>query len=414
MDEVPDSSWFTNRNPVRPLTADEIARGPNESDGPSPDGPWEVIKCKSEGIAPGLWIRDSKNDVYILKFDSRTFPELSTAADVISSKILWAAGYNVPENSIVTFPAAILKVDPGSQCLDLATLPRTTNGLLRAMASKLLDGTPKGPFSYEGTRKDDPNDVIPHQQRRELRGLRMIAAFINHTDVKSQNTLDCYVTENGNSFLKHYLIDFGSSLGSSTYVPKSPTEGREYLLDLKSILTGLVSFGLYPRHDDGFIEYPSIGRLGGMTLNPMGWKPNFPVVPFAMMTKRDGYWAAKIVASFTDEQIEAAVAAGRYSNAPAAQALSGILEARRDRIAVYWFRRVAPLERFRFENNQLVFDDLALKYRYDPDTNVRYRLEHMAPQQIRVTRLSKNWPDLSVTVTFREENGSPVVVAVQR
>ncbi len=29
IDEVPDSSWFTNRIGARPLTADEIARGPN-------------------------------------------------------------------------------------------------------------------------------------------------------------------------------------------------------------------------------------------------------------------------------------------------------------------------------------------------------------------------------------------------
>src|SRR5918995_3611761 len=34
IDEVPDSSWFTNRIYARSLTADEITRGPNE--GPAP------------------------------------------------------------------------------------------------------------------------------------------------------------------------------------------------------------------------------------------------------------------------------------------------------------------------------------------------------------------------------------------
>ena len=36
IDEVPDSSWFTNRVVARSLTPEEIAKGPLTGDGPAP------------------------------------------------------------------------------------------------------------------------------------------------------------------------------------------------------------------------------------------------------------------------------------------------------------------------------------------------------------------------------------------
>src|SRR5688572_14243103 len=39
IDEVPDSSWFTNRAGSRELTASDVASGPNTTDGPA-DGRW--------------------------------------------------------------------------------------------------------------------------------------------------------------------------------------------------------------------------------------------------------------------------------------------------------------------------------------------------------------------------------------
>lgn len=89
-------------------------------------------------------------------------------------------------------------------------------GTYRAVASKFRGGVPKGPFSYHGVRDDDPNDIIPHEHRRDLRGLRVFGAWLHHNDIRRINSLDMYITENGRRFLRHYLIDFGATLGSAS------------------------------------------------------------------------------------------------------------------------------------------------------------------------------------------------------
>ncbi len=64
-----------------------------------------------------------------------------------------------------------------------------------------------------GHAPDDPNDLVPHEHRRELRALRVFGAWTNLTDLKAANTLDTLATENGRSIVKHYLQDVGSTFG---------------------------------------------------------------------------------------------------------------------------------------------------------------------------------------------------------
>jgi len=161
-DEVADSSWFTNRNFWNPLSTDRVREGPVRA-GDAPDaGSWTVTHCKTDGIMPGFEIRDKKGDSYILKFDPPGHLEMSTAADVIASKFLYAAGYNVPKNFIVTFDEHLLVPKHGLVCSGshakklssgrgelsqyLEKLPRTANGQLRAVASKFIEERLKARF----------------------------------------------------------------------------------------------------------------------------------------------------------------------------------------------------------------------------------------------------------------------------
>ena len=101
-----------------------------------------------------------------------------------------------------------------------------------------------GQFRYTGTRPDDPNDIYPHERRRELRGLRVFAAWLNHDDARSINSIDTYVEEGGRHYIRHYLQDFGSNLGSGSTSAQQPRGGNEYLIEGDKIAKGLFSFGL--------------------------------------------------------------------------------------------------------------------------------------------------------------------------
>jgi len=196
--EVPDSSWWTNRIGRRPMNLAEVVAGPNDTEGPDTSQPWSVIRGKSGGITPGFTMRDSRGAVYFIKFDPANYFGLSTGADVIGSKFFHAIGYYTPTNWVVYFDRSLLRVAPGARVrvrggkprpmveadLDaaLAKVARLPDGRIRCVASRAVPGRVIGPHKYHGTRPDDPNDVVPHEHRRELRGYRVFSAWLNHDD----------------------------------------------------------------------------------------------------------------------------------------------------------------------------------------------------------------------------------------
>jgi hypothetical protein len=320
---------------------------------------------------------------------------LATGAEVVSTKLFHAAGYNVPENYIVYFDPEMLKLGEKVKITDekgrkrfmtqedldeiLERIERLPDGRIRAAASKYLPGGLKGPFKYRGTRSDDPNDIVPHQHRRELRGLRVMAAWLNHFDTKANNTLDVYMEE---GYMKHYLIDFGSTLGSQGNEPMPREIGHENTVDPHAIFMRTVMIGLYvqPWEKTVPIRYPSIGYFRPDILRPQKYKFIVPNPAFENLTSRDGFWGAKQVMSFTDEQLEATVAAGEYSDPEAADYLLKTLITRRDTVGRYWFSRVNPLDKFELQEGPdgkqaLCFVDLAVESGLESADQSEYRYD---------------------------------------
>lgn len=364
-DLVPDSSWFTNRAGSRPLTAEEIARGPNSGSGPKP-GKLTVLRGKNIGATPGFWVRDEAGDTYILKFDPPGNPEMASGAEVIATRFFWAVGYNVPENFIFRFRREWLEIGEGATFTNdqnkkeqmteahlelILSKVAGSGGSYRALASKLIKGSPLGGFTFSGRRKDDPNDIIPHELRRDVRALRVFSAWTEHNDIRVGNTLDMYVEEDGRRFVKHYLIDFGSTFGSDTIGVNEPEVGREYRFDTKEAAKVFFTGGVYKpkwrRESYDPVFSPAVGRYSAKGFRPHRWKQNFPLNAFGAMTDRDGFWAARIVASFTPEQILAIVRTAEFSDPADTEYLATQIVARQRLIVQHYAQRTAGIGDFR-------------------------------------------------------------------
>jgi hypothetical protein len=361
IDEVPDSSWFTNRILARPLTIEEAERGPLRSDGPAP-GQLTVIRAKSEGAAPGFTLRDSAGVTWFVAFDPKSNPEGSSAAAVVAMRIFWALGYYQAEYYIselsreqlqvakdATFqppsgrtrPMTLKDIEPV-----LARAARNQNGTYRILASRLLPGKILGGFKYYGTRPDDPNDVIPHEQRRELRALHVFGAWTNLVDVKALNTMDTLIDEkNVGPRVRHYLLDVGSTFGMGANGPHEWMDGYEHLFQGDKVFKRTITLGFYlqPWQTVDYQENRAIGRFEGDEFDPLEWRTRVPAAALLQARDDDNFWAARRVMAFSDDMIRALAKTGKYSDPAAEKLLADVLIKRRNRIGQVYFSRINPV-----------------------------------------------------------------------
>ena len=261
VDEVADGNWFTNRAGLRTLTPEDVARGSNASGGPEP-GKWTVIAAKTDGVTPGFTIKTSSGRVWFIAFDPPGWRGMATGTEVVVAKLFWALGYHITEYYIEQLRRDDLVIDKGATFTppsgrkrpmrhsDIDSLlkqaQRDPDGTYRVIASLATPGKMIGRIRFYGTRPDDPNDLVPHENHRELRGYGVFSAWFNHVDAKSINTIDTLMTENGRSFIRHWLLDFGSTMGSAALGPRDYWEGYEHLLEPGGqIGKGIAAFGFY-------------------------------------------------------------------------------------------------------------------------------------------------------------------------
>src|SRR3989338_8179864 len=90
-DEVGDTVFFTNRDPAA-LSPEDVRWGPSDPED-APVAPLTITKPKVEGKTAGFFITDAKGRRYLLKLDPVNTPELLSGAEVVTSKLLYALGY---------------------------------------------------------------------------------------------------------------------------------------------------------------------------------------------------------------------------------------------------------------------------------------------------------------------------------
>ena len=376
IDEVPDSSWFTNRVTERPLTAEDLMRGPNAGAPPDPSR-WVIFREKTSGVHPGFTARDAKGETWFLEFDPPYYPEGATASVVMATKFFWALGYNQVETFLTTFDPAHVEFDPKATLKRpngkrtpftrddlnavLEQVARRPDGAYRVVAGRLLPGKVLGNFRYEGTRPDDPNDLVPHEHRRELRALRVFGAWTNLTDLKAKNTLDTLVTENGRPVVKHWLQDVGSTFGMNNDLHEWDLSW-EHFYQGKPTLKRLASFGfaLSPWQTVDYVEKPAIGKFEGNRFDPRTWRPQTPTAAYMELRDDDAFWAARRVAAFNRDMIAAIIHTGQFSDPSVEPALVDIMLKRRDKILRTYLPAVNPIVSPRLRERVLTFDNAAV------------------------------------------------------
>ena len=415
LDEVPDSSWFTNRIGTQAMPPAELARGgcsPElllDPDG-SADGTWVIDHGKTNGSSPGFRVNVPGKGKYLFKGETPDQPERPSAASIIGAAAYHAAGFNASCEQIVYFRPSLLKLAPGlthqgnfgamvpfdQKAVDriLADSPHR-GGLVRMQASAWLPGYLVGPFRYTGTRPDDPNDVIAHDDRRELRGSRILAAWLDHFDAREQNSMDTWIADSQGKKGKpdaspghvvHYYLDTSDCLGSEwDWEEISRRLGYSYLADWGDMARDLVTLGIPMRPWDRVRRAPGMEIFGFFDVKnfePDAWKNEYPNAAFSRMTERDGAWMARVLARFTPEMVETLGRMGQFSDPARTAYLSQVLQGRLDKIVQRYLTRLSPLTDVHVDGtDRLCAEDLAETRGLQPVTAFRYeaRLATGAP-----------------------------------
>jgi hypothetical protein len=380
-DEVPNSSWFTNRMSTRILPPAEAALGACSDSQDLPHAPWTVIAGKPDGSNPGFIIEDARGKKALIKTDGTLQPERASTADTLGALLFHAAGYFVPCNRVLFIRKEDLKVKPGAQiewtrgkieplsddviARVLSTALEVRPGVYRVSASEFIAGKPLGPWRYEGTRSDDPNDAIEHQHRRSNRGMRILASWIDHVDTRQENTMLGWIkTSPDAGYVLHYRLDFSDSLGQISGPPGIAQRlGHTGYLDFGQAVADFATLGAvdHPWHDARFGKAgPALGYFAAEDFDPEYWEPGYPNPAFDEAQEQDWAWMARIVARFSPQHLEAMLERARIQNQIVRDEILRILQERRRRLLERYLTRLSPLTWPEVKDRSVHLEDLLI------------------------------------------------------
>jgi hypothetical protein len=357
MDEVARSTWFV------PRTADigTMARGP-ETLGP-PLAPFTVLPEPSMALGSGgFCIADSRGQKYEIAIDPADRPEMRTGATAIAARIIWALGYNTPPVFLIRARAEDFWRSEGSSTDVTALLhagPLPALGYYRLAAISWPPGVLLGYAPESGVRGDDPNDTLPHENRRTLRALKVFASWLALDGLGPAKTVDRYVGAPNEGHVVHYIVGLDEALGAANIVRATdppPAEGGG------SPFTRLATLGLFPnlRRPPTQREMLALGEFPS-DVDPSSFAPPLPYEPADRLLAPDGYWAAKRILALSSAHLALAIAAGGISDPKTQQAMAVALEARRRKVASYWLARVTPLELLSVVRTKVALRDEAVQ-----------------------------------------------------
>ena len=375
LDEVPRSSWFQPPGPELVLQEPPLV-----DEGP-PAPPLQLVTDLPRANDYGICVVDARGVRYELRRDDASRPEMKTSAAVIASHLIRQFGLLAPETHVV-FLAPSDFASHRSDVADgglpdavrrfLSKGPPSVDGRYRMSAARWPVGIDVGVSEAFDVRSDDPNDVIAHRNRRTLRSLKVLGAWLAISRINPRKTRDAYVGEPGRGHLRHYLVGLEDALGAGSVVRRSKREGPRTDLGGGTGFN-LITLGLWPGSD----SLPTQRRLlaiGNLSedVSPGTFKASPTYAPISHFQPTDGYWAAKRMARIPLKQIVGAVHAARILDSSARLELVRLIVARRQRVVAYWYGRVTPVEVQRVHERIVVLRDEAVFRGVHAAGDVRY------------------------------------------
>lgn len=350
LDEVPRSSWFMGDRALPPTT-----------DGP-PRPPLRVLSERTPTASTrGIAVVDTRGKRYELFRDDKDRAEMRTGAWLVASRLTRAVGYRVPEAHIAELTASDFVVEPGPAPEGaiphggkppddrfreivgaeleafLEASPTTREGRYRVSAVRWPPGIDAGRTPDVGENADDANDTVPHEDRRTLRALRVLAAWLGQDRLLPHAIRDVYVGEPGKGFLQHHVVFFDGALGADAVVGERPEQRNE--------LTLLLTLGFAPAPDLPPTQrrFLAVGSFGP-SVDPSRVRPGLPFGPAERLTPADTYWMAKRIGMVPKSVIDEAVASARYGDPATSRWLARTLDERRRSLYEHGFSVVTPLD----------------------------------------------------------------------
>jgi hypothetical protein len=388
------------------------------------DGDYVIDQGKPNGASPGFRVKIGGKKKYMFKTDLADVPERPSAASAIGAAVYHAVGFNTSCEQVVFVSPTAFKLSPGlkvtandgvTRPFDQAALEKVyeqagkKEGKYRFQASAWLGGYLIGPFKYEGTRSDDPNDIIPHEDRRDLRGARLLAAWLHHFDAREQNSMDAWMAvdkanpESSPGWVKHYYLDTSDCLGSVwDWDGVSRRMGDSYFLDWQDIGVDFITFGLIERPWERKRMEPGMemfGYFSAREFDPERWRNEYPNPAFSRATEHDNAWMARILSRFDRADIQTLVKMGKFSRPDAEEYLVGVLEQRLQKILRRYLTVLSPIADIHVEGGTKVCGvDLARRRLVEPESKYTYRAGGLAVETQSEGRLCVTVPVRTTSV----------------
>jgi hypothetical protein len=300
---VPNSAFFT-RTDIASYTPDRLFQEFAEI---APVGKITITKEKKDGTSEGFFGKDERGVEYIFIFDAPFNPEMQTAAEQIGSTLVRIMGWRVPKTVV---------------CQVHGTGNPQYDG--RRAAATIAVKKYSGGWTYRS-----------YRNRREVRALATVAAWLNNVDQSEHNT---GISQPAEGVYTYYVWDYGASLGSFTFRPKWPRLGWGYLFD--PVGKSLAELSGTPWHKEWQQQSAAIGHFDA-NFDPERWVPFYPNLAFEDATLSDRRWAATRIAQISDDQVRSVVQSARYTYESDAEYVIATLIARRDRVVGSFLRQHA-------------------------------------------------------------------------